>query len=68
MELDGYCEALSLAFEYQGEQHYIAQSYFNKLTGGFDELLRRDRLNVQQCGAEYEKTWNSHFTHWTPLR
>ena len=30
MELDGYCPSLQLAFEYRGEQHYMASSFFNQ--------------------------------------
>ena len=59
MELDGYCPDLQLAFEYQGEQHYVANSYFNRLKGGFEELLQRDRLKVQQCEAEFHVTGKS---------
>ena len=29
LQLDGYCSQLSLAFEYQGEQHYDPESYFH---------------------------------------
>ena len=29
LELDGYCEETSLAFEYQGEQHYDPDNYFH---------------------------------------
>ena len=29
LELDGYCEEMSLAFEYQGEQHYDPDNYFH---------------------------------------
>ena len=54
MELDGYCPDLQMAFEYQGEQHYVANSYFNRLTGGFAEQVDRDRLKAQQCDAEFE--------------
>ena len=59
MELDGYCPDLQLAFDYQGEQHYVASSYFNWLKGGFAEQLERDRLKAQQCKAQVEMAWNS---------
>ena len=59
MELDGYCPDLQMAFEYQGEQHYVANSYFNRLTGGFAEQLERDRLKAQQCDAELAMTESS---------
>eukprot|EP00414_Alexandrium_minutum_P004815 CAMPEP_0113830442 /NCGR_PEP_ID=MMETSP0328-20130328/6332_1 /TAXON_ID=39455 /ORGANISM="Alexandrium minutum" /LENGTH=103 /DNA_ID=CAMNT_0000798557 /DNA_START=327 /DNA_END=635 /DNA_ORIENTATION=- /assembly_acc=CAM_ASM_000350 len=38
LELDGYCEELQLAFEYNGEQHYSAVHYWNR-RGGFAELV-----------------------------
>ena len=59
MELDGYCPDLQLAFEYQGVQHHVANSYFNLLSGGFDAQLERDRLKAQQCDAEMEMTESS---------
>ena len=51
LELDGYCEALALAFEYQGEQHYDEQHYWNRLGGDFETLRARDELKVALCEA-----------------
>jgi len=50
LELDGYCEELHLAFEYQGKQHYFFISYFH----GDDETKfldqqYRDALKKEYC-------------------
>jgi len=38
-ELDGYCEELALAFEYDGEQHFLPVSYW-----GGEEGLKKTKL------------------------
>lgn len=48
MELDGYCEELSTAFEYNGEQHYIHSKYYHT-EEKFKEQQSRDREKVQIC-------------------
>ena len=60
MELDGYCPSLQLAFEYQGEQHYVANNFFNQRGGGFAEQLERDRLKVEQSEACLLDVCHSH--------
>lgn len=48
MELDGYCEELKMAFEYDGEQHFKPQPFF----GGekkFQQLTKNDRLKDELC-------------------
>ena len=40
MELDGYCKDLSIAFEHQGEQHYMVKSLY---MGSEEQLLRRQK-------------------------
>ncbi|CAK0850551.1 unnamed protein product [Prorocentrum cordatum] len=52
LELDGYCESLSLAFEYNGEQHYNPQSYWNRHNRhAFTSLRERDQLKISLCEA-----------------
>jgi len=48
LELDGYCEHLNLAFEYQGGQHNHATHYFNK-TSGFETIKQHDEFKKQKC-------------------
>jgi hypothetical protein len=43
LELDGYCEMLNIAFEYQGIQHYKFIDFFHKTQEGFEKLQERDR-------------------------
>src|SRR3989344_4481201 len=48
LELDGYCEKLNLAFEYQGEQHYHALHYFNR-TFSLENIKQHDEFKKQKC-------------------
>jgi hypothetical protein len=48
LELDGYNEELKIAFEYNGEQHYIPTHLFhNKIN--LREIQKRDKFKKQKC-------------------
>jgi hypothetical protein len=49
MELDGYCEALSLAFEFQGIQHFEQTPFFHNTTQSFDRDRQRDLEKREAC-------------------
>ena len=49
LELDGYCEKLQLAFEYQGSQHYEVLSIFITDKEQLKERKRVDRKKVREC-------------------
>lgn len=49
LELDGYCEELKLAFEYNGEQHYRFIDYFHKTQERFEDDQERDRVKNRLC-------------------
>ena len=52
LQLDGYCPNLSLAFEYQGEQHYDPQNYFHfGDPSSFHAQRERDARKVYLCKA-----------------
>tara|TARA_Y100000294_G_C8536531_1_gene329303 strand:- start:33 stop:1193 length:1161 start_codon:yes stop_codon:yes gene_type:complete len=48
MELDGYCENLKTAFEYQGKQHYII-SRFSKSKSSLKKRITDDMIKSQIC-------------------
>ena len=48
LELDGYCEELKLAFEYDGEQHYRKAHYHTDDTN-LHKQQQRDKLKDQLC-------------------
>ena len=53
LQLDGYCVELSLAFEYQGEQHYDPKNYFHfGDISSFEAQQERDARKVMLCKAE----------------
>ena len=53
LQLDGYCKELSLAFEYQGEQHYDADNYFHfGERSSFLAQQERDARKAKLCEAE----------------
>lgn len=43
LELDGYCEELKLAFEYQGLQHFKNIPYFHKNEDSLKKQQERDK-------------------------
>lgn len=49
MELDGYNNELKVAFEYQGEQHYILtyKNQYNNET--LENIKRKDKLKLKLC-------------------
>ncbi len=48
MELDGYCEELKLAFEYQGLQHYIPHKLFSR-SRTFKDQITADEMKKYMC-------------------
>jgi len=48
LELDGYCEPLSLAFEHQGRQHYERVAYFQKAED-YSHRQKLDRRKRTLC-------------------
>ena len=48
LELDGYCETLKAAFEYDGEQHFM-ESSFGSRDGTLKERQQRDTIKDQLC-------------------
>ena len=42
LELDGYCEELKMAFEYDGEQHFKFPNWFHKSQEAFEKLQADD--------------------------
>jgi hypothetical protein len=49
LELDGYCEKLNIAFEYDGFQHYEFPNYFHKTEKQFIEQKERDFIKNKLC-------------------
>ena len=48
LELDGYCEELNLAFEYDGDQHHKYNKFFHKYTS-LEEIQFKDQFKDQLC-------------------
>lgn len=49
MELDGFCESLSIAFEHHGEQHYKNIKHFYKSKNTLTKRRRDDKRRRQLC-------------------
>ena len=49
LELDGFCEDLRLAFEYQGKQHDEYIPFFHRKEGDFERQQDRDKLKLDLC-------------------
>ena len=49
LELDGYCNKLKLAFEYQGEQHYEIIKLFHMDDKKLNKIKQHDRAKVDMC-------------------
>lgn len=49
LELDGYCEELKLAFEYNGIQHYERLPHWQKTSDDFLKQQKRDIKKARLC-------------------
>ena len=49
LELDGFCEELKIAFEYNGKQHYEYPNCFHKTKKQFEEQIYRDLVKSKLC-------------------
>ena len=49
LELDGYCQELNLAFEYNGIQHYQFTPSFHKTCANLLDQQDRDKLKISLC-------------------
>lgn len=52
MQLDGYCDSLRLAFEYQGIQHAKEMPKFFHRDSSFRRQQERDKRKLSLCGAQ----------------
>lgn len=52
LELDYYCEKLSLAFEYNGKQHYDYIPHFHRTYEAYELQLERDEYKAKMCEKE----------------
>lgn len=59
MELDGFCEELNLAFEYQGYQHFQESTIFSP--GGLEQRIGDDTKKLELC--EQHGVHLFYFTH-----
>lgn len=49
LELDGFCEELNIAFEYNGSQHYKFEPHFHKTVDDFNKQVEHDRIKSEAC-------------------
>jgi hypothetical protein len=52
LELDGYCEDLKSAFEYNGAQHYEFPNTYHKTEADFNAQLYRDAIKTKTCAEK----------------
>ena len=49
LELDGYCEKLNIAFEYNGYQHYENGHFKSHIDNELMNIKKRDKLKIRLC-------------------
>lgn len=49
LELDGYCDKLLLAFEYNGKQHYEFSKFFHRTIATFQKKQEDDKRKIELC-------------------